>query len=70
MDYDEVVNRNTYQRKEKIDEKKEIDELCSGIHDFDQLLGQMETDGEKAMIIETLERSGLSQKSMKEQYTI
>ncbi|GFH91745.1 hypothetical protein IMSAGC002_03004 [Lachnospiraceae bacterium] len=57
-------------RVEGIDEKKEIDELCSGIHDFDQLLGQMETDGEKAMIIETLERSGLSQKSMKEQYTI
>lgn len=57
-------------RVEGIDEKREIEELCSGIHDFDELLKQMGTDNEKNRIIDTLERSGLADKSIEEQYAI
>lgn len=57
-------------RVEESDEKKEVEELCGGIHDFDELLKQMGTDNEKSMIIETLERSGLADRSMEEQYAI
>lgn len=57
-------------RVEELDEKKEIEELCSGIHEFDELMKQMGTDNGKPMIIETLERSGLAGKSMEEQYAI
>lgn len=57
-------------RIDNLDEKKEVADICKGIHTFDDLLEQMESADGKELIIETISNSELKNKSIKEQHAI
>lgn len=57
-------------RVDHTDGQKEVEEICRGIHDFDELLEQLESGGGKEQIMEAIYGSGLGDKSMDEQYSI
>ena len=58
-------------RVENIDEEKAVEEILSGIGQFEDIFEQLnvsEKEERKAFIIKTLEQSGLNEKTVQEQY--
>lgn len=56
-------------RVENIDEEKAVEEICSGIGEFEDVLEQLnQKEDRKAFIVETLNQSELNEKTVQEQY--
>ncbi len=68
MSLEENMQISLAGRTENLDEKEEVSNICKGIRDFDEVLGQLEAGGGKDAIIKELERSALNGKSTEEQY--
>ena len=57
-------------RIENLDSEKAVEEICDGIHKFDDVLEQLDQkEDRKAFIVETLNHSELNEKTVQEQYT-
>lgn len=55
-------------RIETVDEQKEVAEICGGIHDFDELLAQLEAEESREQIRKALDTSALGEQAIDWQY--
>ena len=57
-------------RIETVDEQKEVAEICGGIHDFDELLAQLEAEESREQIRKALDTSALGEQAIDWQYAV